>query len=69
MNNEETISEAGTQKEVLKLKMEKEYCEKPSSTLLEESDACGEMKVTVATTKCVPSQTSDLIDLIHHPNC
>lgn len=33
--------------------MEKEYCEKFFSILLEEFDVCGEMKVIVVIIKCV----------------
>lgn len=52
----------------LKLKVDQEYYDKPFTTLSEEFEACGEMKVTAATIKCIASQTPDLFDSSHHTN-
>lgn len=54
-NNVEATHEAWTQREGLQLKMEEECYEKSFSTLPEEFEACDEMKVTIAATKCLPS--------------
>lgn len=60
-NNVDATHEAWTQRESLQLKMEKERYEKPSSNLPEEFEACDEMKVTTAATKCLPSRMPDLV--------
>lgn len=60
----ETICEVWTQRRGLKLKVEEEYREEPSCTLPEEFEVWGEMKVTTETTKCLLSQTPDLINSI-----
>lgn len=43
--------------------------EMPSSILPEEWEACGEMKVKIAITKCIASQTPGLFDSVPHTNC